>query len=70
LKVLFLTPWYPTTEKPNWGVFVREHAIALQNAGAEVEVWAMCLVKGKSFWEASHQVITSWKREYYTDKES
>lgn len=59
MKVLFLTPWYPTIEKPNWGVFVREHAIALQNAGAEVEVWAMCLVKGKSFWEASHQVITN-----------
>ena len=59
MKVLFLTPWYPTDEKPNWGVFVREHAIALQNAGAEVEVWALCLVKTKDFWKAKINTTTS-----------
>jgi glycosyltransferase involved in cell wall biosynthesis len=30
LKILFLTAWYPTREKPGWGVFVREHAKAAQ----------------------------------------
>jgi glycosyltransferase involved in cell wall biosynthesis len=29
LKVLFITPWYPTTENPVNGVFVREHAKAV-----------------------------------------
>ena len=30
LKILFLTSWYPTPEKPNRGIFVREHARAVQ----------------------------------------
>jgi glycosyltransferase involved in cell wall biosynthesis len=29
-RVLFLTAWYPTPEKPNWGVFVRDQALAVQ----------------------------------------
>lgn len=29
LRVLFVTPWYPTREQPVWGIFVREHARAL-----------------------------------------
>ena len=30
LKVLFLTPWYPTLENPVHGIFVQEHAKAVQ----------------------------------------
>jgi L-malate glycosyltransferase len=30
LKILFITPWYPTQEHPIAGVFVREHARAVQ----------------------------------------
>ena len=30
LKVLFITPWYPTKEHPVSGVFVREHAKAVR----------------------------------------
>ena len=30
LKVLFITTWYPTTEEPVGGVFVREHAKAVE----------------------------------------
>ncbi|HOT92226.1 MAG TPA: glycosyltransferase [Anaerolineae bacterium] len=30
LKVLFITPWYPSQEQPVAGVFVREHAKAVQ----------------------------------------
>ncbi len=29
-KVLFITAWYPTPAQPVWGVFVREHAKAVQ----------------------------------------
>lgn len=30
LKVLFLPSWYPTEEQPAGGVFIREHAKAVQ----------------------------------------
>jgi glycosyltransferase involved in cell wall biosynthesis len=30
LKVLFITPWYPTQESPVSGVFIQEHAKAVQ----------------------------------------
>lgn len=30
LRVLFITPWYPTREQPVAGIFVREHARAVQ----------------------------------------
>jgi glycosyltransferase involved in cell wall biosynthesis len=29
LKVLFITAWYPIKESPMWGIFVREHAKAV-----------------------------------------
>lgn len=29
LNVLFVTPWYPTHDRPYWGIFVREHARAV-----------------------------------------
>ena len=29
-NILFITPWYPTVERPNHGIFVREHAKAAQ----------------------------------------
>lgn len=37
-RVLFVTTSYPTTEAPVAGVFVRNHALAAQAAGCEVEV--------------------------------
>ena len=38
MRVLFLTSWYPTSELPYGGVFVREHARAVQAALGEVAV--------------------------------
>jgi glycosyltransferase involved in cell wall biosynthesis len=29
LNILFVTPWYPTGDRPYWGIFVREHAKAV-----------------------------------------
>ncbi|MCB0182747.1 MAG: glycosyltransferase [Caldilineaceae bacterium] len=28
-NILFVTPWYPTSDRPYWGIFVREHALAV-----------------------------------------
>jgi glycosyltransferase involved in cell wall biosynthesis len=38
MRVLFLTWWYPTADRPQLGVFVREHARAASRAGADVVV--------------------------------
>jgi glycosyltransferase involved in cell wall biosynthesis len=38
MKVLFLTSWYPTSERIYAGVFVREHARAIRAAGHDVVV--------------------------------
>jgi len=38
LNVLFLTSWYPTAEYTYGGVFVREHAKAVRDAGHQVVV--------------------------------
>jgi L-malate glycosyltransferase len=38
MRVLFLTSWYPTSDLPYGGVFVREHARAVKAARAEVVV--------------------------------
>ena len=43
-NILFLTCWYPLEENPNFGVYVREHAKAIQETGNRVAVgriWAM-----------------------------
>lgn len=36
--ILFLTNWYPTKENPAGSIFVHEHALALQAAGAKVTI--------------------------------
>jgi len=38
LKVLFITAWYPTTENPINGIFIREHARSVSIYGNEVIV--------------------------------
>jgi glycosyltransferase involved in cell wall biosynthesis len=30
MKILFLTPWYPDTQNPNHGIFIRDQAVALK----------------------------------------
>jgi len=53
MRVVFLTPWWPYTEKPNFGIFVQEHAEALALAGAEVQVVSLVLVKSKKLFATS-----------------
>ncbi|MGD0018331.1 MAG: glycosyltransferase [Candidatus Limnocylindrales bacterium] len=38
MKVLFLSRWYPSPERPYHGIFVREHARSARAAGHEVAV--------------------------------
>lgn len=38
MNILYLTCWYPTDERPGNGVYVREHARAAVQAGANVRV--------------------------------
>jgi glycosyltransferase involved in cell wall biosynthesis len=38
LKVLFITAWYPTTENPINGIFIKEHAKSVSIYGNEVTV--------------------------------
>ena len=38
MKVLFLTDWYPTSDRIANGIFVREHAKAARTAGVDVTV--------------------------------
>ena len=38
MRVLFVTSWFPVPDNPNFGVFIKEHATAVQKAGADVAV--------------------------------
>jgi glycosyltransferase involved in cell wall biosynthesis len=39
-RVLFLTFWYPSEQHPSFGVFIKEHAKAIQAVGVEVQLCA------------------------------
>jgi len=43
MKVLFISSWYPTPMNPNFGVFIKEHAHAIKNAGNDVVVLALVI---------------------------
>lgn len=46
MKVLFLANWLPTTDDPGNGLFVREHARAISQAGADLLVLHVRLMDG------------------------
>jgi len=54
MRVLIVPSWYPQDDKPNSGIFFKEQAIALQEAGIEVivaypEIHSMTELKQRSF---------------------
>lgn len=51
MNVLFLTAWYPTAENQGYGVFIKEHAKAIQSASNELVVLAVLSLYSKSFFE-------------------
>lgn len=50
MKILFLSSWYPTPSNPNFGIFVKEHATAIQSSGNEIVVLAIVVSKGEKIW--------------------
>ncbi|MEI6752267.1 MAG: glycosyltransferase [Paludibacter sp.] len=49
MNVLFLTSWYPTPNNPGFGIFVKEHAKAIDSAGVEIVVLAVQVERSTSF---------------------
>lgn len=49
MKVLFLSSWYPSAENPAFGVFVKEHAKAIQTTSAEIVVVAILVFRSRDF---------------------
>jgi len=43
MKILFISSWYPTPANPNFGVFIKEHAHAIMDAGNEIVVLALVI---------------------------
>jgi glycosyltransferase involved in cell wall biosynthesis len=43
MKILFISSWYPTPANPNFGIFVKEHAKAIQTSGNEIVVLAIVI---------------------------
>lgn len=58
MKVLFLTDWYPTTDRIYNGIFVREHAKAVRTAGVEVTVLHIPggAGKGRGLWALTEEL--------------
>ena len=52
-KTLFISSWYPTKREPNFGVFVKEHAKAIQTTTNEIVVLAIVVHRGKPWWSTT-----------------
>lgn len=51
MNILFVTQWYPNRQQPFFGIFVREHARAVQSAGHLVQVLALSLHKSRTIFK-------------------
>lgn len=50
MNILFLTSWYPTSNNPNFGIFIKEHAHAISSAGNNVVVLAIVATRSNTIW--------------------
>jgi glycosyltransferase involved in cell wall biosynthesis len=50
MDILFLTFLYPNKYNNLLGIFIKEHAKAIKNAGFSLTVCAICMVKGRSIY--------------------
>lgn len=48
MKVLFISSWYPTKNNPNFGIFIKEHAKAIQTSEIDIVVLAIITERSKS----------------------
>src|ERR1035437_9997142 len=47
MKILFIASWYPTKKNPNFGIFIKEHAHAIQTSENEIIVLALVVHRSK-----------------------
>lgn len=45
MEILFLCSWYPTPENPNFGIFIKEHAVSVRLAGHRVTAFSVICKK-------------------------
>lgn len=57
MKILFLTSWYPTEQRPHFGLFVREHAHAIRSVGHDVRIITVQLSRSKKIFKLSDEVL-------------
>ena len=57
-RVLFITFWYPSAENPVEGLFIREHAKALVQAGHELVILNFEIRRGNSFFTLKRTILT------------
>lgn len=55
MNILFLTCWYPSKPYPGKGIFIKEHAAAIQKAGHNVMMLALVVVPGDALFHAAHE---------------
>ena len=60
MRSLFITCWYPSSKSTGFGIFVKEHAAAVQQAGIKTAVIALLHNPSKA--------LLSIRRELFTDE--
>ena len=55
MKVLFISSWYPTPVNPNFGIFVKEHAKAINTTTTDLRVLAIVVQQADVFLKTSHR---------------
>lgn len=53
MNILFLNSWYPSKKNPNFGVFIKEHAHAIHDAGNNIVVVSLIILKDKQLFKYS-----------------
>jgi glycosyltransferase involved in cell wall biosynthesis len=56
MKILFISSWYPTENNPNFGIFVKEHASAIQSTENEIKVLAILTEQSHLFFNIIENV--------------
>ncbi len=57
MKILFLSCWYPSDKQPHKGLFIREHARAIQDENHELVVVALHLLDSKSLFKYCQKTV-------------
>jgi glycosyltransferase involved in cell wall biosynthesis len=50
MKILSIASWYPTKRNPNFGIFIKEHAKAINSTHCEIVVLGIVIHRSKNLW--------------------